>query len=159
MIAVNEAQSASLAVCNLISNASSRNISLIVIIQWQLLAITQACLIKSFTLLVYKLSRSLDTDTKRSSMKKSNTSYSSSIIIVRDFYNNVSCSRFLHHRVITRVNALLSNLFTVANLPLVINSVVKPNIRFFSPPTQHHSLFRNPSPFCGAVCYAVRRWL
>ena len=36
-----------------------------------------------------------------------------------------------------------SNLFTVANLPLVINPVDKPNIRFFSPPTQHHSFFRN----------------
>ena len=36
-----------------------------------------------------------------------------------------------------------SNLFTVANLPLVINSVYKPNIRFYSPPTQHHSFFRN----------------
>ena len=66
---------------------------------------------------------------------------------------------FLFDRVIIRINALLSNLFTVANLPLVINSVVKLNIRFFSPPTQHHSFFRNPSPFSGAVCYAVGRWL
>ena len=72
---------------------------------------------------------------------------------------NVCCSRFLYDRVITRVKALLSNHFTVANLPLVINSVDKPNIHFFSLPTQHHSFFTNPSPFCGAVCYAVRSWL
>ena len=36
-----------------------------------------------------------------------------------------------------------SNLFTVVNLPLIINSVDKPNIRLYSPPTQHHSFFRN----------------
>ena len=40
-------------------------------------------------------------------------------------------------------NVKKSNPFTVANLPLVINSVDKPNIRFYSPPTQHRSLFRN----------------
>ena len=33
------------------------------------------------------------------------------------------------------------NLFTVANLPLVINSVHKPNIRFYSPRTQQRSFF------------------
>ena len=30
-----------------------------------------------------------------------------------------------------------------ANFPLVINSVDKSNIRFYSPPTQHRSFFRN----------------
>ena len=33
--------------------------------------------------------------------------------------------------------------FMVANLPFVINSVDQPNILFYSPPTQYHSLFRN----------------
>ena len=41
-------------------------------------------------------------------------------------------------------------IITVANLPLVINSVDQPNIRFYSPPTQHHSIFRN-YPILGEI--------
>ena len=67
---------------------------------------------------------------------------------------NVFCPRFLYDRVITRVNALLSNLLTVANLPLVINSVVKLNIRFFSPPTPHHS-FSLQTPVLSVVRFVM----
>ena len=40
-----------------------------------------------------------------------------------------------------------SNLFTVANLPLVIKAVDKPNISLYSPPTQHRSFFGEKSFF------------
>ena len=56
------------------------------------------------------------------------------------------------YRIIERLIGLRVNrfkcctwisLFTVAILSLVVNSVDKPNIRFYSQPTQHRSFMRN----------------
>ena len=47
--------------------------------------------------------------------------------------------RFRHSKNIQ----YLSKLFAVAELP----QLIKPNIRFQSPPTQHHSFYRNKPPY------------
>ena len=46
-----------------------------------------------------------------------------------------------HKSLANRSKRQHSNLVTMANFPLVINSVDKTNIRFYSPPTQRRSFF------------------
>ena len=50
--------------------------------------------------------------------------------------------RVLTFRALALHRQRVANVFMVANLSLDINSVDKPNIRFFSTSTLHHSFFR-----------------